>query len=460
METIKDIQHRIQSGTRILDIAKEYEAKARADTRNIFREVFDNIEAQALAAEELLKSGKGTALTGVPIAIKDNILFAGHHAGASSKILEGYVASYDATVIAKLRAAGAIIIGRTNMDEFAMGSSTENSAYGVTRNPLDETKVPGGSSGGAAAAVAAGLAVVSLGSDTGGSIRQPAAFCGVVGLLPTYGAVSRHGLMAMGSSLDVIGPFAHTTEDAQIVYDVIKGKDEYDSTSIEAFHSTASKKKLAVPKGIFAAGGVDEEVQANFEAMLEKLKAQGYVIDEIELPHFKNALAVYYILMPAEVSSNLARFDGVRYGPREVGEKIHDLYSATRGTLFGKEVRRRILLGTYVLSHGYYDAYYNKAIAVRNIIKQELSQAFETYDAILTPTTPTAAFSIGEKASDPIAMYLSDLFTVPANIAHVPAISIPSGTTTAGLPIALQLIGSQGNEETLFELGKILEKIR
>ena len=459
METIADIKKRIESGTRILDIAKQYEAKARADTRNIYREVFDDIESQALAAEEMVKNGKATALTGVPIAIKDNILFAGHAAGASSKILEGYVASYDSTVVAKLRAAGAIIIGRTNMDEFAMGSSTENSAYGVTKHPIDETKVPGGSSGGSAAAVAAGLAVVSLGSDTGGSIRQPAAFCGVVGLLPTYGTVSRHGLMAMGSSLDVIGPFAHTIEDAQIVYDIIKGNDQYDSTSIEISHAKHISKKLAVPKGIFDGGGVDPTIKENFESTISKLKAEGYTIDEIELPHFRNALAVYYILMPAEVSSNLARFDGVRYGPRIESDKIHDLYGSTRGTLFGKEVRRRILLGTYVLSHGYYDAYYNKAISVRTVIKKELADAFKAYDAILTPTTPTPAFGIGEKVSDPIAMYLSDLYTVPANIAQVPAISVPSGSAN-GLPIGIQIIGPQSGEETLFELGKILENMR
>jgi aspartyl-tRNA(Asn)/glutamyl-tRNA(Gln) amidotransferase subunit A len=460
METIKDIQHRITQGARIVDIAREYEARARADTHNIFREVFDDIETQATRAQALMDSGKATPLTGVPIAIKDNILFAGHHAGASSKMLEGYTASYDATAIQKLRDAGAIIIGRTNMDEFAMGSSTENSAYGVTQNPIDITKVPGGSSGGSAAAVAAGLAVVSLGSDTGGSIRQPAAFCGVVGLLPTYGSVSRHGLMAMGSSLDVIGPFAHTVEDAAALYDVIKGQDPHDATSVRTDISHTSSKRIAIPKGMFDGGGVDVELQANFESILEKLRHEGYVIDEIDLPHFKNALAVYYILMPAEVSSNLARFDGVRYGPRVEGAKISDLYSATRGTLFGKEVRRRVLLGTYVLSHGYYDAYYNKAIKVREVIAQELSHAFETYDAILTPTTPTPAFGIGEKTTDPLAMYLSDLFTVPANIAQVPAMSVPCGTSSNGLPFGIQCIGAQSTEATLFELGKIVEKIR
>lgn len=460
METIKDIHNRIAQGTRILDIAREYEAKARADTHNIFREVFDDIEAQATRAQALVDGGLATSMTGVPVAIKDNILFAGHHAGASSKMLEGYTASYDATAIQKLRDAGAIIIGRTNMDEFAMGSSTENSAYGVTQNPIDTTKVPGGSSGGSAAAVAAGLAVVSLGSDTGGSIRQPASFCGVVGLLPTYGSVSRHGLMAMGSSLDVIGPFAHTVSDAATLYDVIKGEDTYDATSTHLEASHTISKRIAIPKGMFEGGGVDNELQVNFEAILQKLRLEGYVIDEIDLLHFKNALAVYYILMPAEVSSNLARFDGVRYGPRTEGGKISDLYSTTRGTLFGKEVRRRILLGTYVLSHGYYDAYYNKAIKVREVIAQELSQAFETYDAILTPTTPTPAFGVGEKTTDPLAMYLSDLFTVPANIAQVPAMSVPCGKSSTGLPFGIQLIGAQSSEATLFELGKVVEKIR
>jgi aspartyl-tRNA(Asn)/glutamyl-tRNA(Gln) amidotransferase subunit A len=377
-------------------------------------------------------------------------------------MLEGYVASYDATVVAKLRAAGAVIIGRTNMDEFAMGSSTENSAYGPTKNPLDETKVPGGSSGGSAAAVAAGLAVVSLGSDTGGSIRQPAAFCGVVGLLPTYGSVSRHGLMAMGSSLDVVGPFTQTVTDAETLYDTLKGKDALDSTSVSSDRpgNLPLKKRLAVPKGIFNGDGIDPEVRENFEATIGNLKKEGYTVDEIELPHFKNALAVYYILMPAEVSSNLARFDGVRYGPRMTGNGVHDLYGQTRGQLFGTEVRRRILLGTYVLSHGYYDAYYNKAIAVRNVLKQELNEVFENYDVILTPTTPTAAFALGEKAADPLSMYLSDLYTVPANIAQIPALSVPSGVEKNGLAIGIQLMGARFAESTLFAIGKAIERLR
>lgn len=338
-ETISDIQKRIAGGERILDIAHEYEAKARADDRNIFREVFSDIEAQALAAEEILVSGKATQLTGVPIAIKDNIMFAGHIAGGSSRMLEHHTASYDSTAVRALRAAGAIIIGRTNMDDGAMGSSTENSAYGVTKNPIDETKVPGGSSGGSAAAVAAGLCVVSLGSDTGGSIRQPAAFCGVVGMLPTYGTVSRHGLISMASSLDVIGPFAHTISDAQVLYDVIRTYDMYDSTAIpveERVVSKELKKHIAVPKGIWN-DGVNPEVKANFETIIAKLKSEGYAVDEIELPHFAHALAVYYIIMPAEVSSNLSRLDGVRYGDRMSDESVLGMYEKTRGQLFGKK---------------------------------------------------------------------------------------------------------------------------
>jgi aspartyl-tRNA(Asn)/glutamyl-tRNA(Gln) amidotransferase subunit A len=463
METIADIKKRIAAGERILDIAREYEAKARADTRNIYREVFDDIEAQALAAEEILKSGKGTDLTGVPIAIKDNILFAGHIAGACSHMLDEYTASYDSTVIAALRAQGAVIIGRTNMDDSAMGGSTENSAYEVTKHPLDETRVPGGSSGGSAAAVAAGLAVVALGSDTGGSIRQPAAFCGIVGMLPTYGTVSRHGLIAMGSSLDSIGPFAHTVADAATLYNAINVYEPLDSTSIKTEERKIPgnlSKKLAIPKGLFANGGCDPELQQNFEQTIEKLKAQGYTVDEVDLPHFANALAVYYIVMPAEVSSNLARLDGIRYGTRLEGKGVHDVYKATRGALFGKEVRRRILLGTYVLSHGYYDAYYNKAVAVRQIIRKELEKVLESYDAVITPTTPTPAFKIGEKANDPVAMYLADLFTVPGNIAQHPAISVPSGKNSEGLPFGIQLIGSRFGEASLFEIGKTLETVR
>lgn len=460
-DTISTIKDRLKKGESALDIAKDYEMRARADTRNIFREVFDDIESQARFAQELIDTHKDTPLTAVPIAIKDNILFAGHKAGASSKMLESYVASYDSKVVSNLKKQGAIIVGRTNMDEFAMGSSTENSAYGVTKNPVDESRVPGGSSGGSSAAVSAGLCVLSLGSDTGGSIRQPAAFCGVVGLLPTYGSVSRHGLMAMGSSLDVIGPFAHTVNDSEILFNAICGQDLLDSTSFNGVNVEKKlKKKIAIPKGLFEGGGASPDVISNFENTVSNLKNEGFEIDEIDLPHFKNSLAVYYILMPAEVSSNLARFDGVRYGTRIEGDTLYDLYSKTRGNLFGEEVRRRLLLGTYVLSHGYYDAYYNKAISVRKVITNEIIDALSKYDAIITPTTPTEAFKIGEKSSDPLSLYLSDLYTVPANIAQVPAISVPSGVAKNGLPLGIQFIGAKHDERTLFELAKIVERLR
>ncbi len=442
-------------------LVDEYLGRARASQLNAFREIYDEatINEQVVAAEKMFADGTATVLTGMPIALKDNILFAGHIVSSGSKMLEHYVASYDATVVEKLKAAGAVIIGRTNMDEFAMGSSTENSAFGVTNNPHDTSKVPGGSSGGSAAAVAAGLCVAALGSDTGGSIRQPAAFCGVVGLLPTYGSVSRHGLSAMGSSLDVIGPMTTTVADAELFYNTFKGADAYDCTSREKNTPVPSlKKKLAVPK--FDRQGIDSELLHNFEAMLEKLKGEGFAIEEVDLPHFADALAVYYILMPAEVSSNLARLDGIRYGDRVGQGNIHDVYGDTRGALFGPETRRRILLGTYVLSHGYHDAYYNKAVALRGVIRKELEQVLETYDAIITPTTPTPAFGIGEKVNDPVSMYLSDLFTVPANIAHHPALSIPSGKSSNGLPFGIQFIGPRFAEDTLFALGKTIENIR
>lgn len=460
--TIASLSKKIRSGEiMIKDLVAEYVSRAKADTLNAYREVYSDVESQVARAEGMLKDGTATVLTGIPIAIKDNILFAGHSASASSKILEDYTASYDSTVVKKLKACGAIIIGRTNMDEFAMGSSTENSAYGVTKNPHDTTKVPGGSSGGSAAVVAAGTAVASLGSDTGGSIRQPASYTGTVGLLPTYGTVSRHGLMAMGSSLDVIGPMTQTVEDAELLFSVISGYDTLDSTSIPSETTPAPlKKKLAIPRGIRGSKGLDAEVSQNFEIMVSALEKEGFSIDEIDLPHFEHALAVYYILMPAEASSNLARFDGIRYGERKGAGNVHDIYGATRGALFGPEVRRRILLGTYVLSHGYYDAYYNKAVALRGIIRRELEEALKEYDAIITPTTPTVAFGIGEKVSDPVEMYLSDLFTVPANVAHHPALSIPSGKSTAGLPFGIQFIGARFAEETLFALGKIVENVR
>ncbi len=462
--TIESLHNKIVSGEiTIKDLVASYVEKAKNEKLNAFREIFSDIDEQVAHAEKMFAEGKATALTGIPVAIKDNIMFSGHSAGACSHMLDHHTAAYDSTAVKALREMGVVIIGRTNMDDGAMGSSTENSAYGVTFNPYDTSRVPGGSSGGSAAVVAADLAVAALGSDTGGSIRQPAAFCGIVGLLPTYGTVSRHGLIAMGSSLDVIGPMAKTVADAKLLYDTIAVHDLYDATNLrkeERVTAAVVKKKIAIPRGIFDTGGVDEEVKNNFERIKKEMEGQGFSFSEVDLPHFGDALAVYYILMPAEVSSNLARLDGIRYGDRVgTSTKQQDLYGDTRGALFGKEVRRRILLGTYVLSHGYYDAYYNKAVALRHLIRKELEDVLREYDAIFTPTTPTPAFKIGEKANDPVAMYLADLFTVPANIAQHPTLSVPSGKTASGLPPGVQFIGPRFGEEILFSLGEVVETI-
>jgi aspartyl-tRNA(Asn)/glutamyl-tRNA(Gln) amidotransferase subunit A len=416
-----------------------------------FLEVFDD------ALEQADKVDISLPLGGIPIAIKDNILFKDHKASAGSKILENYRATYDSTVVRKLKEAGAVIIGRTNCDEFAMGSSTENSAYGPTKNPLDLTRVPGGSSGGSAAAVAAGMVIASIGSDTGGSIRQPAAFTGVVGMKPTYGRVSRSGLIAMASSLDQIGPFTKTIEDAEIVYDVLRGKDPLDSTTIDnsTYEPTKKKKVVGVPRSFFEEY-LDKSVLENFEKSLEKFRSMGYEVRDVELPHLKFSLAVYYILMPAEVSSNLARFDGVKFGLHVDGDNSIDDYFKTRGVGFGKEVRRRVILGTYVLSSGYYDAFYGQAESMRRAIRREVREVFKKVDVILTPTTPTPAFKFGEK-SDPLSMYLEDIFTVPANITGCPSVSIPSGEVD-GLPLGVLLTADLGNEEVLFDTAKDFEK--
>ncbi len=450
------------------ELAENYliEIEKKNSRLNAYLEVFDDVLEQANAADEKIKRGEASELTGIPFAIKDNILIKGRRAGAASKILEGYVAPYDATVIKKLKEAGAVFLGRTNMDEFAMGSSTENSAYGVTKNPHDETRVAGGTSGGSAAAVAADLALAALGSDTGGSIRQPAAFCGVVGLKPTYGAVSRSGLMAMGSSLDQIGPLAKNIEDVETIFNAIRGLDPLDSTTIKPttynLQPTTSRFVIGVPRG-FLGEGVDKEVLENFEIGLKKLKKTGVEIRDIELPNIKYSLPVYYIIMPAEVSSNLARFDGVKFGAKISGSNLLGDYLETRGKLFGKEARRRIILGTYVLSAGYYDAYYNKAIAIRKIIADDFKRIFANgVHAIATPTAPTPAFKIGEKTADPLQMYLADIFTVTANITGVPAISIPCGfavSTGKQLPLGLQLQAPWGHEDILFEIGKKFEKM-
>lgn len=419
------------------------------------------VNAQIKKAQQMFADGTATQMTGIPIVLKDNILVVGEHATGASKILEDYVATYDATVVKKLKEAGAVLLGRANMDEFAMGGSTENSAYGVTKNPHNLERVAGGSSGGSAAVVAYGGVPVSLGSDTGGSIRQPAAFCGIVGLKPTYGNVSRYGLMAMGSSLDQIGPFGNSVEDVEIVYKLISGNDPLDSTSRKdsATKFEPLKKVIGVPMSFVNRKGIHDEVFSNFNDSIAKLKAAGYTMQDIEIPHLEKALSVYYIVMFAEVSSNLARYDGIRYGLSHPGETSIRSYFESRTAGFGAEVRRRILIGTYVLSSGYYDAYYNKANIVRDILKKEFEDVFEGVDVIAMPNAPTPAFKIGEKISDPLAMYLEDIFTVPVNIVGVPAIAIPTGKTKDSLPLSVQFIAPHGREDILFTIGKEFEKL-
>lgn len=445
-----------------VDLIKAYleEIKKKNADVNAYLEVYDDALAQAKLADEMISKGEAKNLTGIPLAIKDNLLFTGHRAGASSKILEGYVSTYDAKVIETLKNEGAVILGRTNMDEFAMGSSTETSAYGVTKNPKDLSTVAGGSSGGSAAAVAGDMALFALGSDTGGSIRQPAGFCGVVGLKPTYGTISRSGLMAMGSSLDIIGPFTKTVEDSEIVFETLAKEDVKDSTSVKESDRICNKKevkKIGVPRAFLRGEGIDPETLENFEKSLANLRALGYEVVDIDVPLMEYSLAVYYVLMPAEVSTNLSRFDGIRFGLSFEGKDVADSYKKTKEAGFGKEAKRRILLGTYVLSHGYYDAYYNKAVKLRHAISNAMNKVFEEVDLIVTPTTPSPAFAPGAK-KDPLAMYLSDIFTVPANITGVPAISIPAGVSSKGLPLDIQFMAPHFGEKLLFEVGKNYEK--
>ena len=431
---------------------------------NAYLEVYGDIAEQAAQAQKKFKESTAELLTGIPFAIKDNILFSGHTASAGSKILENYKAPYDSFVIRELKKAGAVIIGRTNMDEFAMGSSTQTSAYGVARNPHDPSRVPGGSSGGSAVAVAAGMGLVSLGTETCGSVREPAAFCGLVGLKPTYGAVSRNGIIAMGNSLDQVSPFGKTVRDAEIVFRTLSQYDPEDSTSVpeklrKIKKSELGPKVIGVPWHLFEKG-VDSEVMANFKESMEKFKKSDYEIRDIELPFSKYSLAAYYIIMPAEVSTNLSRFDGIRYGLHKEGKNLMEVYKKSRGRGFGEEARRRILLGTYVLSHGYYDAYYNKAVKIRDQIKKEIREAFKTVDLIATPTAPMLPFKIGEKMDDPVAMYLCDLFSAPANLSGVPSIALPSGLSKNNLPLSIQFMAPAFAEEVLFEAGKKFEEIR
>ena len=405
------------------------------------------------------------ALAGVPVGIKDVLVVKGAPSTAGSKILEGYHPPYDATAVSKLEAAGAVLLGKINCDEFAMGSSNENSAYGPVRNPVDTERVPGGSSGGSAAAVAANMAVATLGTDTGGSIRQPASFCGVVGVLPTYGRVSRYGLIAFASSLDRVGPFAGNVRDAATLLGVIAGQDPMDATSSPApvpdFAAESDKLakglRIGLPQEYFSEG-LDHEVRAAIEKGIEALEKAGCSIKKISLPHTKYAIPTYYLVATAEASANLARFDGVRYGYRSpASATLGDMYSHSRDEGFGAEVKRRILLGTYALSAGYYDAYYLKAQQVRRLLAEEFLRAFADVDAIVTPTAPTPAFKLGEKTGDPLAMYLADIYTVTASLAGICGVTVPSGVTSTGLPVGMQVLAAHLNEGTAFRIARAVE---
>ncbi len=420
----------------------------------------DEIDRKAKAGEPL------PPLAGVPMAIKDVIITRGVPTTAGSRILEGYIPPYDATAVARLERAGAVVLGKTNCDEFAMGSSNENSAYGPVRNPHDTVRVPGGSSGGSAAAVADGLSVAALGSDTGGSVRQPAGFCGVVGLMGTYGRVSRYGLIAFASSLDHIGPFGRTVRDAAAVLQAMAGRDPNDSTSADVpvpdYEATLGQPvkgmKLGVPREYFGAG-LDPEVRAKVEKGIAKFRELGCEVREVSLPHTDYAIACYYIIATAEASSNLARYDGVRYGPRAAGaDTLEAMYRRTRGQKFGAEVKRRIMLGTYALSAGYYDAYYLKAQRVRALLYKDFVKAFGQVDALVTPTSPTPAFKIGEKSDDPLAMYLADIYTVTGDLVGVPGISVPCGKSQSGLPIGLQLFARHFDEARMLQLAHAFEQ--
>ena len=422
---------------------------------------------QAAEADAARASGKAGPLLGIPVAMKDIINVAGQPCTCASKILEGYVSPYDATVSARLRAAGAVFAGRVNMDEFAMGSSTENSAFKVTRNPHDLSRVPGGSSGGSAASVAGGEALCALGTDTGGSIRQPASFCGIVGFKPTYGRVSRYGVTAFASSLDQVGPMTKDVADAALLMGVLAGCDPRDGTTAEepvpdfaAALEGASLKglRIGLPKEYFV-DGTDPEVMRVVRAAVDRCAAAGAEIADVSLPHTEYAMAVYYIVAPAEASANLARFDGVRYGHRtDKPEDVYGLYAKSRAEGFGPEVKRRIILGTYVLSSGYYDAYYGRAQKVRTLIRRDFAEAFGKVDLLLTPVAPTPAYKIGENISDPLTMYLGDVFTVPASLAGLPAVSVPAGRTAAGLPVGVQFIGRPFDDAGVLRAARAFEQ--
>jgi aspartyl-tRNA(Asn)/glutamyl-tRNA(Gln) amidotransferase subunit A len=425
--------------------------------------------AQATRVDEAVARGEALGpLAGVPVGIKDVLTMTGSPATAGSKILKGYMPPYDATSVKRLEAAGAVLLGKLNCDEFAMGSSNENSAYGLVRNPRALDRVPGGSSGGSAAAVAADFAVATLGTDTGGSIRQPAAFCGVVGLLPTYGRVSRYGLIAFASSLDRVGPFTRTVKDAATMLEVLAGKDVMDATSsdrpvdgyVAALDRPVKGLRIGVPKEYFGEG-LDEEIRAAIEKVLDGLRAAGCEVKPVSLPHTKYAVPTYYVVATAEASANLSRFDGVRYGFRAEGSNtLSTMYRKTRDEGFGAEVKRRILLGTYVLSAGYYDAYYRKAQQVRTLLTRDFLTAFGEVDVLISPVTPTPAFKLGEKTDDPLKMYLEDIYSVAASLAGICGVSVPCGETKGGLPIGVQIMGRHFDEATMLRVGSAVEALK
>lgn len=440
-------------------------AKEKNPELNVFLEIFDADDAAIEAAQKRIDDKDVSPLCGIPLAIKDNILIEGKIASAASKMLENYRATYDATVIKKLKEAGALFVGRTNMDEFALGGSTENSAFGATKNPHDSTRVSGGTSGGSAAAVASHMAIAALGTDTGGSVRNPASYCGVVGLKPTYGAVSRSGVIAAASSFDQVGPITKSVEDARILLEVIHGQDILDATTIAddlyPIREGGPKLRIGVLRSLVEKDGIDSDMRTAFEATLAKLAAAGHTIHDIEIPLASPALSAYYIINFAEVSANLARYDGIRYGLAERGDTLLDDYLLSRTKGFGPETRRRILLGTFVLSSGYIDAYYRKADAARAVLRGEFEKAFQSVDVVATPTMPTPAFKIGEK-SDPLSMYLEDIFTVTANLTGMPAISVPMGTLEregTHLPVGIHFTAPHQSEKMLFTLGEAVSAL-
>ena len=470
MDTALDIAAAVRAGTRpAADVVDEHLAaiEARDGEIHAFNLVLaDEARQAALAVDRRVAAGEDPGLlAGVPIALKDNICTAGIPTTCSSRILEGWRPPYNATVVERLAAAGAIVIGKTNLDEFAMGSSTENSAFGPTRNPHDTSRVPGGSSGGSAAAVAAGFAPLALGSDTGGSIRQPAALCGVVGMKPTYGAVSRYGLVAFASSLDQIGPFARTVADAATLYDVIAGHDPCDATSIPepvapvvpGLDEGVAGLRVGLVTELCEAEGIQPDVSARVAQAAEALEHDGAKVDEVSVPAAVYGLSAYYLIAPAEASSNLARYDGVRFGLRVDAPTTGEMYDRTRTEGFGPEVKRRIMLGTYALSAGYYDAFYGKAQRVRTLILRDLEAAYQGFDVLLSPTSPSVAFPLGAKTADPLTMYLNDVCTIPSNLAGHPAISVPFGTGEGGLPVGVQVMAPALAEALMFRVGAAVE---